>query len=123
MDAKFFVPFDTARQLKEKGYPQLDNKHHYNLNGDMVTFSGAYEGYTEDALIRIARDFYVAAPTCHEVIDWLIGKGCPLEVFWIKSDSGLLWFCGVGVECRITKNYSSFEEALNAAILKALEML
>lgn len=120
MDKKFFVPFETAKLLKEKGYPQLEPEHYYNINGEMVIFSDDYEGYTEDIIMKIAQDFY-AAPTYHEVVDWLEKKWYPVEVMWTREHSELVWNCLVNHE--MTKNYPTREGAINAAILKVLEKL
>ncbi len=136
MNNKFFVPFETAQQLREKGYSG-ENDYFFDANhlkprrvasqkrsGIQIFSINNNEVYMLENKPFDSKCFVeCTAPTYHEVVDWLEGKGCPLEIFWIKSDSGLLWFCGVGVECRITKNYSTLEEALNGGILKALEML
>lgn len=128
MNVKYYVPFETAKLLKEKGYPQLDNEHHYNLNGDMVIFSDAYEGYAEDTLIRIAQDFYTA-PTYHEVVDWLEEKGIYLHCYSPTRVQDIGQYTA-GVFNSNTNDwgtcksvYPTREEALNAAILKALEMI
>lgn len=121
MDKKFFVPFKTAQQLKEKGYPQLEPEHHYNINGEMVIFSDDYEGYTEDTIMRIAQDFY-AASTYHEVLDWLQGKGIRICVDCCVYWSGFIDKYETD-ELEKTKLCNTREEALNESILAALKML
>lgn len=114
MNSKFLVPFETAKALKEKGYNSLCDCYY---EPDKELYLG----------ILVSNMDYedcgnCSAPTYHEVVDWLTGKGYPIEVMCIKGDYGeLLWFCGVGKV--FTKNFCTLEEALNASILKALEML
>ena len=133
MNAKFFVPFETAKLLKEKGYPQLESEYHYNINGDMVRFSDDYEGYTEDIIMRIAQDFY-AAPIYLEVLDWLIENKIAVitvemcEILWNMhpiDEAGMRWYCNVRLNDTIvqTDDFDTRWEAINAAILKALEAI
>ena len=100
MDSKYFVPFETAKQLKEKGYPQ------------------GWE--LED---------HCAAPTYHEVVDWLEEKGIYLHCYSPTRVQDIGQYTA-GVFNSNTNDwgtcksvYSTREEALNAAILKALEMI
>lgn len=111
MNKKFYVPFETAKLLKENGYPQ---------ESDYVYCS---EERREVSLAPYQMNIInaVAAPTYHEVIDWLIDKEYPIEVMWVREHSDLVWYCGVAHT--ITSNYSTREEALNKAILKVLEKL
>lgn len=83
MDAKFFVPFDTAKLLKQKGY------------NEQCTF------YYGDGIIRTERQLYtnkelsdntpnwlfnecISAPTYHEVVDWFEEKGYLIETMWAR---------------------------------------
>lgn len=125
MNTKFFVPYGTAKLLKEKGYPQLEPEHHYNINGEMVIFSDDYEGYTEDIIMRIVQDFY-AAPTYHEVLDWLENKDIIIESTkrWVRGNY-YAWFSDVH---RYDGTIETFveetrEEAINQAIIYALELI
>ena len=92
MDSKFFVPFETAKQLKEKGYPQ-----------------------------GLALEDYCAAPTYHEVVDWLEGKGIVIGTGKARGK----WYCSIDSDTDdlTTELYPTREAALNVAILKALEMI
>lgn len=120
MDAKFFVPFDTAKLLKQKGY------------NEQCTF------YYGDGIIRTERQLYtnkelsdntpnwlfnecISAPTYHEVVDWFEEKGYLIETMWARYESNVVWFCRVAQ--KDTNIYPTREQALNASILKALEML
>ena len=131
MKSKFFVPFETAKLLKEKGYPQLGTEHYYNINGDIVVFSDDYEGYTEDIIMRIEQDFF-AALTYHEVLDWLDGKGIYVSAFLCigetdKEDTYKIWWKSFidipPYEEQSSAVCSTREEALNNGIIKALKML
>ncbi len=119
MNSKFYVPFETAKQLKEKGYPQeIDTIHfdgriaHRNLSTEQM------------AILCI-----VAAPTYHEVVDWLDGKGIYLHCYSPTRVQDIGQYTA-GVFNSNTNDwgtcksvYPTREEALNAAILEALEMI
>lgn len=103
MKDKFFVPFETAKALKEKGYPQ--------------------------ASLSMILDF--AAPTYHEVVDWLEGKDILIDCtcgYDYKTDEEWYRCFVIKRQRRLDDEYiSNFaptrEEALNEAILKALELI
>jgi len=132
MNSKFFVPFETAKLLKEKGYPQAYVDMYYNQSTNELLFR---DGTPDKIVVGLTdRDdkyyvYYTAAPTYHEVVDWLEGKGIILQCYSpiLKQKLGQ-YTAGVfnsntnnwGI-CRAV--YSTREEALNAAILKALEMI
>ena len=116
------MPFETAKALKEKGYPQLDNEWYYNPNGEIKLYQVLDEGYKEECPIMLAH-YYFAAPTYHEVIDWLEGKGITIVLdcwFDCKKWSGLIRGRGKSIDISYQ---DTREEALNAAILKALEII
>ena len=121
MNNKFYVPFETAKQLKEKGYPQLDNEWYYNSNGEIKLYQDLDEGYKEECPIMLAH-YYFAAPTYHEVVDWLEGKGI---IITVESDVIGDYRSQFNTTTReyLSKWFSTREEALNAAILKALEII
>lgn len=114
MNAKFFVPYETAKALQIKGYPNKDGEMRYSICGDLHR----KWLYMTD----------IVAPTYHEVIDWL-------ERFFNKYVSVYVGFnfhtqrmeyCGLlttGTGEWSSENFPTREEALNAAILKALEMI
>lgn len=117
MDAKFLVPFETARQLKEKGYPQDKSDYGYFDNGD-----------SHPIIMFPADNFDCAAPTYHEVLDWLQGKGLcitcgePLVKQFASQYTATVLNNNINEWC-MCGIYPTREEALNAAILKALEMI
>lgn len=121
MDKKFFVPFKTAQQLREKGYPQDKSDYGYFDNGD-----------SHPLIMFPADNFDCAAPTYHEVLDWLGEKRIYVTTFWSlgetdKEDTYKIWWKGfVDIpihEEQATSVYHTREEVLNAAILKALEIV
>lgn len=129
MDAKFFLPFETAKLLKEKGYPQEGATMYYdtfsggetNLITDRECVSCIVDGNVRHPLFNRLSKLYIAAPTYHEVLDWLEGKGYPVEIMLSIECLELKWFCAA--ERIITPNFDTREEAINACILAALKML
>ncbi len=124
MDKKFFVPFETAQLLKEKGY-DVDCCSYYTQNGKLY-----HETFTlNNNWIRMGR---FLAPTYHEVLDWLEENGIYITTLWNigetdKEDTYEIWWkCFVDItlhEEQVTSVYHTREEALNAGILAALNML
>lgn len=118
MDSKFFVPFETAQLLKKKGYPQDKSDYGYFDNGD-----------SHPLIMFPADNFDCAAPTCHEVLDWLEENGIYITTLWNIGETDtyeILWKCFVDItlhEEQVTSVYHTREEALNAGILAALEKL
>lgn len=124
MDAKFFVPFDTAQQLKKKGYPNNTEMLYDNETGELIS-SAAYAN--PKYWIGDKYMYLIAAPTYHEVVDWLEEKGIGIEVILRHryKTKQREWNAGVfysDEDCLFEWGLTR-ETALNAAILKALEML
>lgn len=123
MKSKFLVPFETAKALKEKGYNSLCDCYY---EPDKELYLG----------ILVSNMDYedcgnCSAPTYHEVVDWLEGKGiyitcyAPLSkpvgryaISVFNSNTNNINDWGLCRDAYPTRN-----EALNEAILKALEML
>lgn len=128
MKSKFHVPFETAQQLKGKGYPQENDSFqecdlYYYDDGELEAGIAIDTDELDDC-------FY--APTYHEVVDWLEGKGIYVSAFLSigetdKEDTYKIWwksFIDIPPhEEQSSAVYSTREEALNDGILKALEML
>lgn len=140
MKSKFFVPFKTAKLLKEKGYPQEGATMYYdtfsggdiNLITDRECVSCVVEGNDRHPLFKRLSELYIAAPTYHEVLDWLEENGIYITTLWNigetdKEDTYEIWWkCFVDItlhEEQVTSVYHTREEALNAGILAALKML
>ena len=133
MNKKFFVPFETAQLLKTKGYNE-SNDYVYDrgveegkecIDIQKVDFEYQFNDTNSDIDADIEFTSNICtAPTYHEVLDWLQGKGYPIESACVRwySDSDWMWICCVAY-INATKPHFTHEEALNAAILKALEML
>lgn len=130
MNNKFFVPFNTARQLKEKGYPQSDAEYYYNMFdsafGHIHERTKLEASYNEKFSIMLK--YSLAAPTYHEVVDWLYEKKICITCHPAYSYEGQ--YNGFQYEMQTYDEedypddiYRTREEALNAAILKALEMI
>ncbi len=113
MDAKFFVPFETAKALQIKGYPNKDGEMRYSTGGDLHR----KWLYMTD----------IVAPTYHEAVDWLDSKGIYITTSYLYFENITEpWICFIdrkGKEGAYAGEFPTREEALNAAILKALEMI
>lgn len=122
MKEKYFVPFETAKQLEEKGYPQSFADSYYKCRTKEMLYN---EFVPNKVVVNGGRDeycvYYVAAPTYHEVIDWLEEKGIAVGTGKTRGE----WYCSVDSDVAdlTTDIYPTREEALNVAILKALELL
>lgn len=136
MNKKFFVPYKTAQQLKEKGYPQEWSDWYYHENIDktfmLVSNQEVPQGLLNGRQSEFNFEYINAAPTYHEVVDWLEGKGIRIEVRVAYRFREKQWsWCGyvyvVEDEDYETSQLADWcstrEGALNAAILKALETL
>lgn len=115
MNEKFHVPFETAKALKDKGYNSLCDCYY---DPDKELYLG----------ILVSNMDYedcgnCAAPTYHEVVDWLEGRKVRIYAEYCNG-----WWYGFidnseTMEIEATVRYQTREEALNVSILKALEML
>ena len=130
MDKKFFVPFETAKALKEKGYPEYADifydANFYDANGCFVN-NFSRSDYDAPIVLPV-----ISSPTYHEVLDWLEGKGIRIEVRVAYQFREKQWsWCGyvyvVEDEDYETSQLADWcstrEEALNAGILAALKMI
>lgn len=136
MNAKYFVPFKTAKLLKENGYPQEDIDYYYR-NSQLLSVMFIYQSCSAEAIPEMLDRYYFAAPTYHEVVDWLEGEGIYITTFrvvmsYVEKEDGLEERLGWKGSTRIelpfdyeddTDTYHTREEALNAAILKSIGML
>lgn len=127
MDKKFFVPFETALLLKEKGYNGICD---YYYAPDKQLYFGVTR--VSNDTLDYENNGTVAAPTYHEVVDWLEGKGIYVSAFLCigetnKEDTYKIWWKSFidipPYEEQSSAVCSTREEALNESILKALEIL
>lgn len=134
MDAKFFVPFETAKLLKKKGYNEKIS-YAYNKERRIIVRAGVIDCNNTDwdNLRKVQSSYpsgldYIAAPTYHEVVDWLYGKKicitCHPAYCYYGQYNGFQYEMQTYDEDDYPDDvYCTREDALNAAILKALEML
>ena len=118
MNSKFFVPYQTARQLKEKGYNGMCD--YYYAPDKQLYF--AVTCVSNDTL-DYENNGTIAAPTYHEVMDWLEKKGYPIESACLRdfADHDIMWVCGCDIH--VSGIYPTREEAFNDVILDLLKML
>ena len=127
MDNKFYVSFEAARLLKEKGYDrecvayyQHERFHPYSVDLFKLSINNknAAPPYMEQ----------YSAPTKAEAIDWLESMGIIIEASCVRIGENRKW-CNsiINTKTDITiETYYKFStrlEAEEAAIIKALEML
>ena len=112
MNSKFFVPYETAKKLEAKGYPQYKSDYGYFDNGD-----------SHPLIMFPADNFKYAAPTYHEVLDWLEGKkiyvSVSIDLNFHKREMEYNGYITSYVGEWSSEEFSTREEALNAAIIKA----
>lgn len=125
MDKKFFVPFETAQKLKAVGYPQYDFEQHTDFHvwyqGEIWNVEEVAQECYHDALYGK----YISAPTYHEVLDWLENKG-QCVIVDVDKEGWFAYFYNKEKNSASAVKGCYFklrEEALNAAILKALEII
>lgn len=124
MNAKFFVPFETAQQLKKKGYSGICD---YYYAPDKQLYFGVTRVSNEK--LDYENNGTVAAPTYHEVINWLDSQGIYINCFapTRKRDVGRyissFYNNNTGYWSTCKYNSTTREGALNMAIIAALEML
>lgn len=109
MNDKFFVPFETAAALKAKGYPQ---------DGGCA--------YTDED--DAARQPIADAPTYHEVVDWFAKAHHIYIGTNIINDVPRPFRYGCEIARRnrrsiFTESKPTREAALNAAIVRALQLI
>lgn len=133
MNSKFYVSYDAARLLKEKGYDRECVA--YYQNGEFHPY--AFSRYKLSINDKNAAPPYMnqySAPSKSEAIDWLDSKGIVVivdEYYIIHEEDDYYTSCwGYYIrkndECVCRDNSSDYKtrlQAEEAAILKALELL
>jgi hypothetical protein len=121
MESKFYVSFEAARLLKEKGYNEEcycaideDSDIHtceYRMNQDLPEWKWS-------------------CPTKAEAIDWLESKGVVVIAYYCNGEwLSLFTPLSSEIEDKLTKkvfireSFTTRLEAEDAAIIKALELL
>ena len=128
MNSKFYVSYEAARLLKEKGYDRECMA--FYQNGEFRPYSLTRSGlsmYNKNAAPEYMNQY--SAPTKAEAIDWLERKGMLFEIS-IDIDECAWIFNIVDKEKFITighpkdgEFFTDRLEAEEAAIIKALELL
>ena len=122
MDSKFYVSYEVARLLKEKGYDreciayyQNDEFHPYSVN--------LYQLSINDKNAAPSYMNQYSAPTKAEAIDWLESKGMCIVVVRRTINNEVGWRYVIYNQTEIISGFSTRLEAEEAAIIKALELL
>lgn len=122
MDNKFYVSYEAARLLKEKGYDRECIA--YYQNGEFHPYSvNLFKLSISDKNAAPSYMNQYSAPTKAEAIDWLESKGIIIEVL---QDYRRRWFYVIKEVCIGEEDDTYFQtrlEAEEAAIIKALELL
>lgn len=136
MNTKFFVPFDTAKLLKDKGY-DIEISFYYTTDEVLKSHAGfdreAWDGdpclldfSNSDLQKWYSEENYIAAPTYHEVLDWLEDKGIIIESTkrWTENYC-YVWSSGIIRHDNLIKTCigETREEAFNKAIIYALKLI
>lgn len=129
MNNKYFVSFETAKVLKEKGYSLQDSDYYWMMaDGDKPElihhFAKAEFGEYYDAI-------YIPSPTYHEVVDWFKEKNILFSItcdFYVNTTEP--WYRGAIMipdmsfdKTRLTNTSSTYEECVNELINKAIELI
>lgn len=121
MDSKFYVSYEAARLLKEKGYNEAVGLY-YNTLGALINVSDMFFRKVADN-IQMAKYDYLSAPSKAEAIDWLESKGMCIIVFRRTIDNKVEWRYVVLGQTEFISGFKTRLEAEEAAIIKALELL
>lgn len=116
MDNKFYVSFEAARVLKEKGYNE-DCEQIIKEDGEILY------GYNVNYKLPVT---LFSCPTKAEVIDWLESKGITIEVHRYRyddCDNNKVYRYYILEAHIVDEPFSTRLKAEEAAIIKALELL
>jgi len=128
MKEKFYVPFNTAQMLKANGYNE-ECERFYDHSGMLTPRPIVNNNKHLDHIYHDMKMY--SAPTYHEVLDWLESKDILIDCtcgFDYHTEEE--WYRCFVIERKkrfdgdfISMIAPTREEALNAAILKALELI
>lgn len=134
MNSKYYVSYEAARLLKEKGYNEVTNAAWNGFFGE-IRISPQIGGYRN---LDYPDDIKIySAPTKAEAIDWMESKGIIVELsyddhphkdflhweyfVYVNDKDG--WLEAVVCSWEENNYYKTRLEAEEAAIIKALELL
>lgn len=127
MDSKFYVSYEAARLLKEKGYNEVCDTA-YDNEGIIGTPPTKCNNTKLAALSFVFGDDCYSAPSKAEAIDWLDRKEMYIQIVGVGSGETQKWSYSV-FDCKTCDNYASEYifptrlKAEEAAIIKACELL
>lgn len=134
MDKKFYVTFETAKLLKEKGFNKTVDKL-IHLNQYNIPIIESPEKYYDESevyndYLHLKQNHY-ACPTKSEVIDWLESKGIiisphPVTILREDGTTKTYWSCHIVHKdgtWYTTNDLPTRLEAEEAAIIKVLKLL
>lgn len=116
MDTKFYVFFETAKMLKEKGFNEMTD---CSIDED-----GKF--WNEQRKNETMPEWKCSAPTKAEAIDWLESKGIVLETLYAYMEGiyfYTVYYNNEEIDVPSSRRYKTRLEAEDAAIIKALELL
>lgn len=123
MNNKFYVSYEAARLLKEKGYNE-EVELFFNTLGELNNVSDMFCCEVADNT-QMAKYDYLSAPTKDEAIDWLESKGIIISIIFCEID--MYEYVVESKDCYYSVVESGYKEtrleAEEAAIIKALELL
>ena len=136
MNSKFYVSYEAARLLKEKGYDRECMA--FYQNGEFRPYSLTRSGlsmYNKNAAPEYMNQY--SAPTKAEAIDWLESKGIVVELsyddqahmdnarweYFIYTHDNDGWVEAMVCSWHENHYYKNRLEAEEAAIIKACELL
>lgn len=128
MDNKFYVPFETAKRLKEVGYNEPSTMV-YNILGELRSIGSVPRRNDGKGDIRQQVDInHITAPAYHEAVDWLENNWIQFNLWrdrWTKDYSVFINYPNGGLAWKDGKLHhsSSREQALNECILEAIEIV
>ena len=117
MDNKFYVSYEVAKLLKEKGYDRECISYYYDDGKEIdYSFCGERNSTWEERC--------VSAPTKAEAIDWLDSKGFYVDLLYTLDGK---WNCVITIPSygMVLDDMELFDtrlEAEEAAIIKACEL-
>lgn len=123
MEKEDYVSLQVAKLLKEKGFNEICSAA-YSIEDENINplFYGTFQNYGDGYVAG-----HIAAPTLYEAANWL-RENYNIHVT-IDFDESQLWGYSIQ-ECNdkdsfITNDslFNSYEEALDAGIIKALKMI
>jgi len=124
-----FVPYEIAKQLKDKGFNE-SCLFQYDISGALCDFRiSKAGGYLNIAKNKIHNAPYATAPLWQQVIDWFREKHQLLITVLSASQESWHWHITTPHQ-QLTDNnalyneyFSSYQEARQAAIEKALTLI